>query len=88
MPRSFLIKKKDKGDRKGDDSLFNLGVVTKPEVDVRPVITEPLLAAVAPYSPYTPLVQPLAVRFCNGKIYCCSYLHLLYKKKVNLSYSN
>ena len=65
MPRSFLVKKKDKSDKRGigSDAISRLDIV-KTDVDVRPVMTEPLLAAVAPY---TPLVQPMAVRFCNGK---------------------
>ena len=71
MPRSFLIKKKGKSEKKIDDIIR---AFTRKECDIgdnRPVVTEPLLSAVAPFTPaLVQPIQPLAVRFCNGKCQC------------------
>lgn len=68
MPRSFLIKKKGKSEKRIDEIIRAFAKKEIHDSVSRPVVTEPVLSAVTPYTPaLVQPIQPLAVRLCNGK---------------------
>lgn len=71
MPRSFLVKKKERKLKLVDGLSLNRELFKRREderslmfEDRPPVVVEPLLSA---WAPFVPLVQPLAVRVSNGE---------------------